>query len=60
MPTERRRIRDRLYQRKRRLRRQVLAGKITEDRIHTGAFDYNLNLPAIAGITKTINAETRA
>jgi hypothetical protein len=33
MPTERRRIRDRLYQRKRRLRRQVLAGKITPGQI---------------------------
>jgi hypothetical protein len=33
MPTERRRIRDRLYQRKRRLRRQVMAGKITQARL---------------------------
>ena len=33
MPTETRRIRDRIYQKKRRLYRQVLAGKITPDQM---------------------------
>ena len=33
--TEYRRIRDRIYQRKRRLRRQVLAGKITQAQMET-------------------------
>lgn len=50
MPTERRRIRDRVYQRKRRLRRQVLAGKITRARMDAALNEYAAHLGLIAMI----------
>jgi hypothetical protein len=50
VPTERRRIRNRLYEKKRRLRRQVLSGKITQARMDAALNEYAVHLGLVAMI----------
>ena len=58
MPSERRRIRSRLYERKRRLRRQVLAGKITQAQAETilAAYSLSLGVRALADAVNTTDS----
>jgi hypothetical protein len=55
MPNERRRIRNRLYEKKRRLLRQVLAGKITQARMDAALTEYALHLSLMVMLDCTTN-----
>jgi hypothetical protein len=55
---ERKRIRSRMYEKKRRLRRQVLAGKITLTQAETILNDYAIRL-GLAAVATCIESESK-
>jgi hypothetical protein len=52
---ERRRLRDRLYQRKRKLRRRVLAGLLTQAQMDAALTEYALHLSLMVMLDCTTN-----